>query len=182
LNPTLRLPSGPAATEVPIASGLTTENIIANNLLSVGGPYSDGAAGIAVQKNASPIISYNTIRDNVVAYGVAGGIGLALNIVSDLALIEPCLDEVDYVQCMGIVRIGRQGQPLDQRIFERVRLFRRRHPDIPVQVDGGISLADAKKLVALGVSNLVIGSGILRAGDLAAAFVAFEALQSPYGV
>ena len=51
-----------------------------------------------------------------------------------------------------------------------------------MQVDGGVSLANAKQLVALGVGNLVVGSGILRASDPASAIAAFEALQSPYGV
>ena len=51
-----------------------------------------------------------------------------------------------------------------------------------MQVDGGVSLENAKKLVVLGVSNLVVGSGMLRAANLAAAFAAFEAFQTPYGV
>jgi ribulose-phosphate 3-epimerase len=108
--------------------------------------------------------------------------GLALNIAGDLALIEPCLDDIEFVQFMGIAQIGRQGQPFDNRVFEKVRIFKSRHPEIPLQVDGGISFDSAKELVALGVSNIVIGSNILRATDPAAAVAAFEELQSPYGV
>jgi ribulose-phosphate 3-epimerase len=108
--------------------------------------------------------------------------GLALNIASDLALIEPCLGEIAYVQFMGIARIGRQGQPFDRRVFEKVRVFHNRHPELPVQVDGGVSLERAKELVALGVSNLVIGSALLRASDPAAEVAAFEALRSSFGV
>ncbi|MFA5942680.1 MAG: hypothetical protein WC798_03355 [Candidatus Paceibacterota bacterium] len=108
--------------------------------------------------------------------------GLALNVVSDLALIEPCLGEVDYVQLMGIARIGRQGQPFDQRVLEKARVFHSRHPAFPLQVDGGISLENAKELLALDVSSLVIGSALLGASDPAAAVAAFEALESPYGV
>jgi len=83
---------------------------------------------------------------------------------------------------MGIAKIGRQGQPFDQRVFEKARTFRARHPEVPIQVDGGISLENAKKLVVLGVSHFIIGSAIMRAGDPAAAIAEFEALQSPYGV
>ncbi|TAN35348.1 hypothetical protein EPN27_04005 [Patescibacteria group bacterium] len=115
-------------------------------------------------------------------YGTVVSFGLALNIASDLALIEPVLGGIDYVQFMGIARIGRQGQPFDERVLENVRVFRARHPDVPVQIDGGISLANARKLLGLGVSNLVIGSAILRARDPAAAIAAFEMLKSPYGV
>ncbi|MBI4089033.1 hypothetical protein HY415_02965 [Candidatus Kaiserbacteria bacterium] len=108
--------------------------------------------------------------------------GLAINIASELSLIETSLDEIEYVQFMGIARIGRQGQPFDRRVYEKVRVFHNRHPGIPMQVDGGISLASAKKLVSLDVSNLVIGSGILKAGDPAALVAAIEKFPSPYGV
>lgn len=103
--------------------------------------------------------------------------GLALNIASDLTLIEPYIDDIDYVQLMGIARIGRQGQPLDPRVFEKVRLFHARYPEMPLQVDGGITFENAKKLIALGVSHLVIGSSLVRAGDPAATIAAFEALD-----
>lgn len=115
-------------------------------------------------------------------YGSVVSFGLALNIASDLALIEPCLGDIDYMQFMGIAKIGRQGQPFDRRVFEKVRVFRNRHPDIPVQVDGGVSLDSAKKLLALGVSNLIVGSGILKASDPAAEVAKFEALKSSFGV
>mgnify|MGYP001574385019 CR=1 FL=1 len=115
-------------------------------------------------------------------YGSIVSYGIALNVMSDLALIEMNLSEIDYVQFMGIARIGRQGQSFDERAYEKVRIFHLRHPAFPIQVDGGISLTNAKKLLALGVSNLVIGSTILRAHDPVAAVEAFEALQSSYGV
>lgn len=115
-------------------------------------------------------------------YGSVVSFGLALNIASDLALIEPCLDDIEYVQFMGIAKIGRQGQPFDRRVFEKVHVFRNRHPDIPVQVDGGIQLTSARQLVALGVTNLIIGSGILKASDPAAAVAAFEDLKGSFGV
>lgn len=108
--------------------------------------------------------------------------GLALNTVTDLAVIEPCLDDIEYVQFMGIARIGRQGQPFDDRVLEKVRVFCSRHPEIPVQIDGGISLENSKELVALGVSNFVVGSALMRAGDPASALAEFEALETPYGV
>lgn len=103
--------------------------------------------------------------------------GVALNVASDLALIEACLNEIEFVQFMSIARIGKQGQPLDERVFEKVRIFKTRHPEFPVQVDGGISFENAKKLVKLGASNLIIGSGILRAADPATAVASFEELN-----
>lgn len=108
--------------------------------------------------------------------------GLALNVASDLSLIEPYLGQIQYVQFMGIATIGRQGQPFDERVLGKIRLFRKRYPNIPVQVDGGVTLASAKELVALDVANLVVGSAILRAADPVAEVAKFEALTNPFGV
>ncbi len=111
-------------------------------------------------------------------YGGIISFGLALNMASDLALIESALGEIDYVQFMGIARIGRQGQPFDRRVIERVRTFHGRYPELPIQVDGGVSFENARDLLALGVSNLVIGSALSRASDPADAIDAIERLQS----
>ena len=61
-------------------------------------------------------------------------------------------------------------------------IFQRHHPKTPLQIDGGVSLKNAQKLLAHGVSNLVVGSGILRAKDPAAEIAKFEGLQSWFGV
>jgi len=115
--------------------------------------------------------------------GLATGLatfGVALNIASDLALLEPCIEHIRYVQFMGIARIGRQGQPFDQRVYEKVRIFHSRHPGVRVQIDGGVSLANAKELIAAGATRLVVGSVILRAGNPMRAIADFEALKTPY--
>lgn len=108
--------------------------------------------------------------------------GIALNVGSDIALIEPHLTYIGYVQFMGIAKIGQQGQPFDPRVLKQVRAFHVAHPEVPVQVDGGITLEHARELRAAGAGDLIIGSGILRAKDPIAALSAFEALENPYGV
>lgn len=113
-------------------------------------------------------------------YGDIVSLGVALTVESDLALIERVVAEIDYMQFMGIARIGLQGQPFDERVLEKVRVFRARYPDIPVQIDGGVSLANARKLLAFGVTHLVVGSTILRARDPAAALAALEMCQHRY--
>lgn len=138
-----------------------------------------------VESDTNPLRLLEAVRRRYGAGGVVPGLlsfGLALNLESDPALIETCIDHVEYVQFMGIARIGRQGQPFDTRVLNKIRLFHSRHPSVPIQVDGGVTLANAGELVGLGVTNLIVGSGILRAADPASALAAFEALQSPYGV
>ena len=116
-------------------------------------------------------------------YGdVSATFGVALNVMSDLSLIEPHLEQVEYVQFMGIASIGKQGQPFDKRVLERVRTFHSRYPDMPMQVDGGVTLANARELVTLGVANLIVGSALARAADIGAEVEKFEALQTPFGI
>ena len=124
------------------------------------------------------------------AGGLVSGLvsfGCALNIESDLSLVEQCIGlpgqgEVGYVQFMGIARIGSQGQLFDKRVLEKIKTFRAQHPEITLQVDGGVSLENAKELLNLGVSNLIVGSAIINAKDPSAVFAKFESLQAPYGV
>lgn len=111
-------------------------------------------------------------------YGGIVSFGLALNVESDLALIESVIDEIEYGQFMGIAQIGRQGQAFDERVFEKVRAFRARHGNVPVQVDGGVSLVNAKKLFALGATDVVVGSAILNARDPAAVLAELEMLHN----
>lgn len=108
--------------------------------------------------------------------------GLALNIDTPLSFIEPYLSQISYVQFMGIKHIGKQGEPFDERVIDRIKHFREKYPHIPVQVDGGVSLETAKKLVPLGVTHLIVGSQIVHAKDPLAVFESIEALKSPYHV
>ncbi len=106
-------------------------------------------------------------------------LGLALEIGTVLTNLEPALSRVDYVQCMGIATIGHQGEPFDVRVFDLLRALHAERPHLPLQVDGGVTLEHAKELVALGVSNIVEGSAIVRASDPAHSFAEFEALKTP---
>lgn len=111
-------------------------------------------------------------------YGDIVSFGLALTSESDLAPVEQVIDSIEYVQFMGIARLGRQGQPFNERVLEQIRVFRERHPEIPMQVDGGVSRANARKLFALGVANVVVGSALLRASSPAAVIAELETLQN----
>lgn len=109
-------------------------------------------------------------------------LGLAVNLSTDFALIEPYLSECDYVQFMGIREIGKQGQPFDKSVLLKIAAFKRKHPNMPLQVDGGVNLSNAPALLAAGVSRLIVGSALWEAKNLKAAYAQFQDLTTRYGL
>jgi ribulose-phosphate 3-epimerase len=108
--------------------------------------------------------------------------GLAISTTTDLSLIEPYLAHCDYVQFMGIADIGKQGQPFDKRVLAKISEFRKKHDDLLIQVDGGVSLETAPALLAAGVSRLVIGSALWKSDNLRQELKKFQAIAHSYGM
>lgn len=109
-------------------------------------------------------------------------VGIAMNQTTHLELIEPYLSEIDYVQFMGIQRIGVQGQPFSKEVFTLIERFRKKYPHMPVQVDGGVSITVAAELLSLGVSRLVVGSALWTADNPIERFKELESLTERYGI
>ncbi len=107
-------------------------------------------------------------------------LGLALGIDTELALIEPYLAQCDYVQFMGIKNIGKQGELFDKRILPKIAAFRKSYPEMPIQVDGGVSLTTAPALLSAGVTRLVVGSALWNAKNIAEELEKFEELTQMY--
>ena len=108
-------------------------------------------------------------------------VGLSLSLDTDTAAVEPFLSRIDYVQFMGIKTIGSQGQHFEERVLAKIRAFKKAHPDMPVQVDGGVSLTTAPALLAAGVNRLVVGSALWKSDDVVAELARFEQLAEQYG-
>ncbi|MCK9345016.1 MAG: hypothetical protein M0P64_02735 [Candidatus Pacebacteria bacterium] len=103
-------------------------------------------------------------------------LGLAINTTTSLSAIEPYLDRIDFVQCMGIARIGFQGEPFDERVLDHVRAIRALQPEMPISIDGSVNFDTARALVDAGATRLVSGSAILEADDFVGAINKFENL------
>ena len=109
-------------------------------------------------------------------------IGLALSLSTPIEKLAPYVDQVDFIQCMGIARIGVQGQPFDERVYDQITEIRKRYPGIPVQIDGGITLENAPRLLSLGVSALLVGSHLWHTEDVAGELQKFQVLTEQYGI
>lgn len=95
-----------------------------------------------------------------IARNMDAEIGIAINIDTPNAALEEWIERVDFVQCMGIAKIGAQGQPFDGRVVEKIEAIKRAHSDILVSVDGGVSPKTAPFLLSAGAERLVSGSAI----------------------
>lgn len=101
-------------------------------------------------------------------------LGLAVNPDTDLETIFPFMNKVDFVQCMGIARIGYQRQPFDERVLERVNTLRVQFPNLPISIDGSVNQETAGLLKHAGATRLVSGSAIFGAEDISGAILALS--------
>ncbi len=94
--------------------------------------------------------------------------GIAINADTNPEILFELLDNgiVTSVQCMGIAKIGYQGQPFDERVLSNLRTLRARYPLLPLGVDGSVTLETAPRLVEAGATRLASGSGIFAAPDI----------------
>ena len=102
--------------------------------------------------------------------------GLALDVTTDPEIMYALLDDklVTSVQCMGIAALGAQGTELDELVYKNIETIRARYPHLPISVDGGVTLANASKLIAAGATRLVAGSAIFSAENIGTRIAEFK--------
>ena len=93
-------------------------------------------------------------------------IGLAFNIETPFGLYAEFLSQVDFVQLMGIEKIGFQGEPFTEKVFEKIKDLKERKPDVIISVDGGVNFENAKRLAEAGVSRVAVGSAIFESNNI----------------
>jgi ribulose-phosphate 3-epimerase len=147
-----------------------------------------GANRITLHAGSTQMLS-RLLQDMQVRYGhdkdFASGllsVGLALHAEMEIAMLDPFISHIDYVQVMGIGSVGRQAQPFDKRVLPKLRALKKKYPTLPVQVDGGVSLETAPALLSAGASRLIVGSALWKAKNLKDAYQKFIDLTTSYGV
>ena len=93
-------------------------------------------------------------------------IGIAINTTTDISKLDQFINYIDYVQCMGIEKIGFQGQNFDERVINQVKSLRTKYPELKISVDGSVNENTAPELIKAGVDRLIIGSALLRSFDI----------------
>ncbi len=101
-------------------------------------------------------------------------VGVAVLPTDQPDLLESFEAQFDFIQVMGVDRVGKQGQPFNPHTVFLVERLRRRYPQLPLQVDGGVTLENAQSLVHAGANRLIVGSAIFGAKDPLASLAALR--------
>jgi ribulose-phosphate 3-epimerase len=101
-------------------------------------------------------------------------IGIAIGLDTPVDDIAPFIHDIDVVQCMGIRRVGFQGEAFDERVLEKIRELKSRFPERLVSVDGGVNLETAELLRDAGADRLIVGSAIFASENVVQAIEELE--------
>jgi ribulose-phosphate 3-epimerase len=92
-------------------------------------------------------------------------VGVALLPGAGIEELRPFEGLYDFVQVMGIAKVGAQGHTFDERAVTLVQELRNAYPLLCIQVDGGVTLETIPALALAGAQRLVAGHAIFQALD-----------------
>ena len=91
--------------------------------------------------------------------------GVAINPDTDVSLLKKFIDQIDLV-CLMSVFPGFSGQKFINETYERLKslktIISNSNANTIIQIDGGVSLDNAKKLVSIGADIIVAGSFVFK--------------------
>lgn len=93
-------------------------------------------------------------------------VGIALNTTTPNEEIYSLIEKIDFVQFMGIEKIGYQGQAFDERVLEKIASLREKYSRVIISVDGAVNLETAPKLIKAGTNRLAVGSAIFNSSNI----------------
>jgi len=96
-------------------------------------------------------------------------LGLALLPGEEAETFAQYKELVDFVQVMGIAKVGFQGSEFDPRALTLIAKLRRDNPGLTIQVDGGVKMENAREIARAGANRLVVGSAIFSHAEPRAA-------------
>ena len=94
--------------------------------------------------------------------------GVAINPDTNVSVLDSLISEIDLI-CLMSVFPGFSGQKFIPETFTRLKKLKKNitknHSKAMIQIDGGVSINNAKKLVSLGADILVAGSFVFKSED-----------------
>lgn len=93
-------------------------------------------------------------------------IGIAIDIKTPVEKVFSLVNDIDFVQFMGIDKVGFQGEEFDSKVLDNIKILRKKFPDLTISIDGGVDFETAPLLIEAGATKLVIGSAIFNTDDI----------------
>ena len=102
--------------------------------------------------------------------------GIAIGLSTPIEQIYPLVNSADFVQVMGIEKVGFQGEDFSDKALEYIKNLKEKFPDLEIAVDGGVNLENGASLVHAGATRLVVGSAIFNTTDIIDSIEEFKQL------
>lgn len=123
-----------------------------------------GAYNISVHYEAC-VHLHRTIQ-NIHGYSIKAGV--AINPHTSVQLLEDIIQEVDVV-CVMSVNPGFGGQKFIENTYSKIdqlkNLIIQKHSKAQIEVDGGVDIHNAQKLIQAGADILVAGNSVFAQTD-----------------
>jgi ribulose-phosphate 3-epimerase len=91
--------------------------------------------------------------------------GVALNPHTNISVLDDIINDVDLV-CLMSVNPGFGGQSFIENTYNKIKtlkdLIKRKGASAKIEIDGGVTSSNAKKLIEFGADVLVAGSYIFK--------------------
>ncbi len=91
--------------------------------------------------------------------------GLAINPETSLETIDNFIKQLDLVLIMT-VNPGFGGQEFLNESVDKIKQLREKYKDVNIEVDGGINLETAPKVIKAGVNILAVGTAIFKSDNI----------------
>lgn len=126
--------------------------------------FKAGANNISVHIEACRHLHRNI--QQIKAFGIDAGV--AINPHTPISSLSEIIKDVDIV-CLMSVNPGFGGQSYIENTYERIRqlkqLINEKGAKTKIEIDGGVSVSNAKKIVEAGADILVAGNAVFKADN-----------------
>ena len=134
-----------------------------------------GADILTVHQEACPHLHRNL--QQIKSLGMQPGV--ALNPSTPVSVLEDVLQDIEVV-CLMSVTPGFGGQSFIPRTLEKIKalkaMIQARGLSTLIEIDGGVTLDNAKEILEAGADVLVAGSTVFKSADPIATIAALKAL------